>query len=321
MKTKFFLALGVMTAAMGFYACQKSVDNANRTIEEVQLAKPPIPETVNCANYSFDATISYANGKTTVIWSVINTNPGNGSNGTSKDMSHWNWVLPTCIEFSKVLNAYYTGTWSPDFANWTSFTPVNVVDPSQSCNTGNVIKFNFGTSGNATSYYAIVLDGTNYSLSNDANGVVIKAGNACCTKNIEGVVCSEQIPVCALSQGYFFSKPGVIWCGSGSVTFGSYSVTQAQGTALWPAQSNVMKKAFFQAATLQLNQCMGNLLSPDLEDEYEFLSEVLAASSLAGITAGTIPGGYNSGDIETAAGAIGTWISEHHCEGDVIVSQ
>jgi hypothetical protein len=319
MKTKIFLALGVMTAALGFYACQK---NADTTVEETLSKKPPTPvETANCANYSFDATISYSNGKTTVIWSVTNTNPGNGSNQTSKDISHWDWVLPTCIEFNKVLNAYYTSTWSPDFNSWTSFTPTNVTDPSQICNTGNVVKFNFGTSGSATSYYAIVLDGTNYSLSNDANGAVIKAGNACCTKNIEGVVCGEQIPVCAWSQGYFFSKPGVIWCGDKSVEFGSLIVNQEDGTALWPAQGNVMKKAFFQAATLQLNQCMGNLLSPDLEDEYEFLSEVLAASSLAGITAGTVPVGYNSGDIETAAGAIGTWISEHHCEGDVIVSQ
>jgi hypothetical protein len=318
MKTKFFFALGVMTAALGFYACQK---NADASVEETLSKKPSTPvETANCANYSFDATISYANGKTTVIWSVTNTNPGNGSNGTSKDLSHWDWVLPNCIEFSKVLNAYYTSTWSPDFAYWASFTPTNVVDPSQSCNTGNVIKFNFGTSGGNTSYYAVVLDGTNYSLSSDANGVVIKAGNACCTKNIEGVVCGEQIPVCAWSQGYFFSKPGVIWCDE-VVKFGSYEVSQVTGTSWWPAQSNVMKKAFFQAATLQLNQCMDNLLSPDLEDEYEFLSEVLAASSPAGITAGTIPNGYNSADIETAAGTIGTWIAEHHCEGDVIVSQ
>lgn len=318
MKTKFFLALGVICAALGFYACQKSVDNSGATIDEVQSAKPPIPATVNCSNFSFDATISYANGKTTVIWSVTNTNPGNGSNGTSQNMSHWDWTLPTCIEFSKLLNAYYTSTWSPDFTNWTSFTPTNVVDPSQSCNTANVVKFNFGTSGSSTSYYAIVLDGTNYSLSNDANAITIKAGNACCTKNIEGVVCGEQIPVCALSQGYFFSKPGVIWCGDGSVEFGSYSVTQAQGTALWPAESNVMKKAFFQASTLQLNQCMGNLLSPDLQDEYDYLADVLAHSSLAEISAGTIPAGYNSADIAAASGTIGTWIGEHHCQGDVV---
>jgi hypothetical protein len=63
---------------------------------------------------------------------------------------------------------------------------------------------------------------------------------------------------------------------------------------------------------------MGNLLSPDLQDEYTYLSNVLAASSPADIAAGTIPAGYNSADIETAAGTIGTWISEHHCEGDVI---
>jgi hypothetical protein len=322
MKTKFFLALGVTTAALGFYACQRNVDSASRTVDEVQSKKPSMPEILNCANYSFDATISYGGGKTTVIWSVTNTNPGNGSNGTSQNLSHWDWVLPSCIEFGKVLNAYYTGTWSPDFEEWTPFTPTNVVDPSQTCNGGNVIKFNFGTSGSNTSYYAIVLDGTNYSLSNDANAVAIKAGNDCCTKNIEGVVCDEQIPTCAWSQGYFFSKPGVIWCGSGSVTFGAYPpVTQQQGTELWPAQGSVMKKAFFQAATLQLNQCMGNLISPDLQDEYTFLSDLLAASSLAGITAGTIPAGYNSADIEAAAQAIGTWIAEHHCEGDIIVSQ
>lgn len=309
--------MGVLCAALGFYACQKSVESKN-SVEEMQGAKPPIPATVNCNNFMFDATISYANGQTTVVWSVTNTNPGNGSNGTSQNLSHWDWVLPSCIDFSKVLHAYSTATWSTDFANWTSFTPTNQTDPSQSCNTGSVVKFNFGTTGSNTTWYAIVLDGTNYSLANDANAAVLKAGNACCTRNIEGVVCSQQIPTCGLSQGYFFSKPGVLWCGGGSVTFGSYSVNQTDGRALWPAESNVMKKAFFQASTLQLNQCMNNLLSPDLQDEYTYLSDVLANSSYAGISAGTIPAGYNSADIAAAAGAIGTWISEHHCEGDVV---
>lgn len=320
MKTK-FLFLGMLCAALGFFACQRNVDPQGLAVNEVPTAKPPIPATVNCDNYSFDATISYANGQTTVIWSVTNTNPGNGSNGTSKDLSHWDWVLPACIDFSKVLQGYSTTTWSSDLSTWTSFVPTNTTDPSQSCNSGNVIKFDFGTSGTNTTWYAVVLDGTNYALSNNSNGAVLKAGNACCTRNIEGVVCSEQIPLCGLSQGYFFSKPGVIWCGTGSVTFGTVTITQAQGTALWPSQGNVMKKAFFQASTIQLNQCMNNLTSPDLLDEYNYLSDVLAHSSLSGITAGTIPAGYNSADIAAAAGAIGTWINEHHCEGDVIIAE
>jgi hypothetical protein len=318
MKTKKLLFVGVLCAALGFSACQKNADSS-KSVEEMQGAKPPSPS-MDCSNYTVDATISYANGKTTVIWSVTNANPGNGSNGTSKDLSHWDWFLPQCIDFSKVLQGYSTTTWSNDLTTWTAFTPTNTTDPSQSCNTANVIKFNFGTSGSNTTWYAIVLDGTNYSLSNDANQALFKAGTACCQKAIEGVVCSEQIPICALSQGYFFSKPGVLWCGDGSVEFGSYSVNQADGRALWPAESNVMKKAFFQASTLQLNQCMNNLLSPDLQDEYNYLSDVLAHSSYAGIAAGTVPAGYSSADIAAAAGAIGTWISEHHCEGDVITA-
>src|SRR5687768_14854475 len=106
MKTKKFLFAGVLCAALGFYACQRDVDSKSSSIEERQSAKKPSTALEGCANYSVDATISYANGKTTVIWAVTNTNPGNGSNGTSQNLSHWDWFLPQCIDWSDVLNGY-----------------------------------------------------------------------------------------------------------------------------------------------------------------------------------------------------------------------
>jgi hypothetical protein len=117
------------------------------------------------------------------IWSVRNPNPGNGSDGTAKDLSHWGMRLADCINWSSVTGAAY----SANGTEWTSFTPVNEVEGSQDCLATAVVKFDFGTTGTAKSYYRLVLSqehpiGTTLAY--------YKSGQTCCTFNFTGIGCS-----------------------------------------------------------------------------------------------------------------------------------
>lgn len=95
-------------------------------------------------------------------WKFENTNPGNGSNGTAQALSHWNIVPATCVLPGTLVTAGY----SSDGTTWTNFTPSISPDPS-SCYTGPVIKFDYGTNGNAASYYRLILNRT-FGINNQA---------------------------------------------------------------------------------------------------------------------------------------------------------
>jgi hypothetical protein len=314
-KTKLMFG-GALLALTMFFACERNISTRDKTVDEVQTSVSLSSQSIaaiNCSNYTVDASIMYKDGSTYVIWQVTNPNPSN----TSQDLSHWDWFLPECISFDKVLGGYYTTSYSADFSTWTSFTPTNQVDPSQSCSTANVVKFNTGTSGAASTWYAVKLQGTAYSLADGVNQGIFKAGTTCCTKDIEGVVCTTT-SWCAYSQGYFFAKPNVTWCQP--VTFGAWSATITQGKALWPAKSNVMRKAFFQASALQLSMmCIngGNAIPESILADYNYLAGAVSASSYAKVSAGTIPNGYSSMLIAAAAGRVGSWIANgNHCMGE-----
>ena len=92
-------------------------------------------------------------------WKIQNINPGNGNNGTAQGLSHWGFSAPknmlgaTCFNLSNVKSAAY----SANGINWTTFTPSLKVDPA-GCLSTPVLKFDFGTNGNAYSYYRLVLN-------------------------------------------------------------------------------------------------------------------------------------------------------------------
>lgn len=123
------------------------------------------------------------------IWTVQNLNPGNGTNGTVQNLSHWGMQFGSCFIWSSVVGAAY----SADGINWTSFTPVFAVDPSQSCLTTPVFKFDFGTTGSSPSYYKLVLN-EDYSI--ESSFGYFKSGNrtGCCTFNFSGVGCTVLPP-------------------------------------------------------------------------------------------------------------------------------
>jgi hypothetical protein len=118
------------------------------------------------------------------VWSVRNPNPGNGTNGTSQDLSHWGMQFNPCFNFASIVSAGY----SADNSTWTNFNPNYAVDPSQRCLTAPVFKFNYGTRGGNKSYYKIVVNQI-YSVAS-CNGY-FKSGNrtGCCTFAFPGFSC------------------------------------------------------------------------------------------------------------------------------------
>lgn len=90
----------------------------------------------------------------TWTWSVSNPNPGNGDNGTLQDISHWSLPLCPTAESAIVSAAYST-----DGVNWISVSPTMDRDPSiRTCTSNDVLKFDFGTTGTAPTYYRITFN-------------------------------------------------------------------------------------------------------------------------------------------------------------------
>lgn len=88
------------------------------------------------------------------VWAVTNPNPGNGTNGTLQDLSHWALILPSCVGQSNIRATAY----STDGISWQPLNASIGVDPSQNCYTGPVLKFDVGTSGSSTTYYKLTVD-------------------------------------------------------------------------------------------------------------------------------------------------------------------
>jgi hypothetical protein len=121
-------------------------------------------------------------------------------------------------------------------------------------------------------------------------------------------------PWCAYSQGYWFNNPPVSWCQN--ATFGTLDVTKQDGTALWPAKENWVKKAFFQASALQLSMtCINNgkPIPDSISSYYNSLDTFLSQLNYTDLENGTFPPGTDSTAIKTASGKIGKWICQNHC--------
>jgi hypothetical protein len=127
------------------------------------------------------------NGKWEWVWSVQNSNPGNGNNGTVQNLSHWGIQFGSCFTWSSVVGAAY----SADGSNWNSFTPLYQADPSQSCMTTPVLKFDFGTAGTAKSYYKLVVD-REYQVLPSPGYYKSGANTGCCTLTYPGMGCGDD---------------------------------------------------------------------------------------------------------------------------------
>lgn len=198
MKTIKLLFFGAIASTTLFVACQRNVKEITFPVSEDQNAqasntssygRDESPSAGQCNSSAYNIVLE---SRTLVgsnwewIWSVQNSNPGNGKNGTVQDLSHWGMQFGSCIIMPYITGAAY----SSDGNNWTSFTPVYQVDPSQNCMTTPLLKFDFGTSGSSKSYYKLIM---NQEFPVGSTPGYYKSGSTtgCCTFNFSGVSCED----------------------------------------------------------------------------------------------------------------------------------
>jgi hypothetical protein len=120
---------------------------------------------------------------------------------------------------------------------------------------------------------------------------------------------------CAYSQGYWFSNPNLLsWCQN--VKFGTLEVNKQDGTALWPPQNNLVKRAFFQGSALQLSlNCVnsGNPIPTSIASDYNRVEAFLSTLTYADLQNGTFPITTDTTGVKAATGNIGRWICNNHC--------
>lgn len=197
MKTMRLIILGSVASLFVFTSCQRS------SLEDDVLSQNTVSETGEvaalmkknntgpCNPNAYTITLesrTQVNGYWEWVWSVQNPNPGNGNNGTAQDLSHWGMQFGSCVNWSSVIGAAYSGNGT----NWTSFTPSYQSDQSQNCLTTPILKFDFGTSGTAKSYYKLIID------QDVAAGNVVgyyKSGGNCCTFSFTGVGCGGPVEI------------------------------------------------------------------------------------------------------------------------------
>lgn len=251
------------------------------------------------------------------VWSVQNPNPGNGTNNTIQNLSHWVIRLGQCATMDDVLGA----ATSPDGVTWTPFVPTYETDNSIlnfcSFETGPVLKFDLGTTGSAKSYYKLII---NKNLGVDLTGIafyksgtVTRCGETC----FPGLGCPEpEGEGCSFSQGYWFAKPDLVW--PGNVTVGGHTYTQAEGVAIWKSSNaggiGTAKKVFLQVATIKLSGASvlgGASVWPYVQAAENWLA------TLPKLTPSNVKNFNNTAgaaDARAAADSISSWIEAHHCE-------
>lgn len=182
--------LAFATAIFLFAAgCQKSdlapqsSSVATSPSATLKAKKPTASSNAECDPPSYTNTLSKIDnldGTWTWTWTVWNPTPGNGNNNTLQNLSHWSFKFPDCGALTNgpsISDVIYAG-YSSDGINYTSFTPTLQVDPSMSSYgvTDPVLKFNFGTTGTAPSFYRLIV--SRDFAENEYCGAFYKSGSA-----------------------------------------------------------------------------------------------------------------------------------------------
>jgi hypothetical protein len=141
MKQVFKIALGVALFAASFITLSSFLNKkTSTTVDSYQIVLVSKTTSGSVTEWS---------------WSVSNPNPGNGSNGTLQDISHWSMPLNAAAE-AALISAFY----SYDGVTWYSTSPTVDRDPSiKQCTSTDVLKFDIGTSGAAPTYYRACYNG------------------------------------------------------------------------------------------------------------------------------------------------------------------
>jgi hypothetical protein len=314
--------------ALAFFSCQKESSSSAANELSTMARKPTGTTNANCYDYNVNLSVDYTSepGHSIFTWSIQNPAPGNGSNGTLQNLSHWDFVPSDCLDdnWQDVLSASYN-----QGAGWVAITPLPTIEPDPSlvkfgCTSGDVFKFDQGTTGSAITQYRIVMNG--HWGTGDMT-VFFKSGTntGCCTKTITagGIGCPED-ESCSFSQGYWFANndmhPEGVHPWGTTVTIGGYTYTNAEGLAIWNA-SNVngikdAKKAFTQLAAIRLSGV--DETDPELaaavatiEAWLSIYGAKLTDANLRNQSAAEI---LAYGNAKAAADVISQWINANHCQ-------
>ncbi len=309
-----------LALTLSLFGCKKSVETKLDTTQEKNLSTLNVALVRSNCNVPYDISlesVTPVGGNYEWVWSVQNPNPGNGSNGTVQNLSHWNITLGECATFSDIIS----GATSADGITWTAFTPTYMQDAAMfntcTVSTGNVVKFDYGTSGSAKSYYKLII---NKNLGVDMNGLAYyKSGNntGCGTECFPGFGCPVVVAEgCSYSQGYWFSKPGLAWPYNASV--GCQTYTQAEGVAIFKSSNaggiGTAKKVFQQVAAIKLSG--SSVLNTATVWPYIQTAEAwlctLPKLTTANVKNFNTTTGAAAASI--AADSISSWIGRNHCE-------
>lgn len=194
MKTSKLFVYGAIASSLLIISCQKNLKESTFPVKEEQTSisarqENPTPSTSFSVPYIVELVSHDQVGNNWEwVWSVKNSNPGNGKRGTVQDLSHWGINLGdgNCNYSSEIVGAAY----SSNGTNWTTFNPTIKIDPSQSCMTSPVLKFDFGTTGSSKSFYKLIVSNENAAGNVSA---YYKSGTntGCGIFGIESIVCGS----------------------------------------------------------------------------------------------------------------------------------
>ena len=262
------------------------------------------------------------------IWGVRNPKPGDGTNGTIQDLTHWSMQLPECIKAENIKlakSAYYNQLFQyffPVIGPDAAYTNCPPGSPDVTGGATNLLRFKPGTLGSDVSVYALVLD-KEYPV--DPNAVAYyksgcnPGGTGTGKTCFPGIGCPKPEPCvegCSYSQGRYFSNNDKPWP-TPTVTVGGKTYTQAEGRAIWKSSNqggiSDAKKSFHQVAAIKLSGSSVGKCAKVWAD-VKIIEDWL--STLPKLTPTNHYEFKNKAAAE-AAGRIGSWIEKHHCgEGD-----
>jgi hypothetical protein len=131
---------------------------------------------------------------------------------------------------------------------------------------------------------------------------------ACTSAKVNDKV--EDLEGCSMSQGYWFSKPGIVW--PGTVTIAGHTYTQEEGKAIWGASNTGgipdSKAGFCQVVAIKLS---GATVKQTASVWADVMLVERYLRTLGKLSPGNLPTGNE--EAKAAAGRIGDWINSHHC--------
>jgi hypothetical protein len=176
MKAKsMFIALLIVASFVGFtsFTTESKAKSTETSLYNVAL----VSHTQTGSNFEY-------------TWSVTNPNPGNGSNGTIQNLSHWSLAISEVVELQDIVAVEY----SYNGTTWYSLPIVYAIDKSQDCLTTKVLKFDAGTSGSEPTYYRVVMNQDYVEGTTTAN---FKSGTktGCYNASVPGMSTEQEAPI------------------------------------------------------------------------------------------------------------------------------